>query len=76
MYSDHAKIKTFIGPYQPNTVIQLASNTPGNFVAAVRKILAYDTRYEEFNLNCGCPSGKLKNAYGAALMAYPEYGIY
>ena len=62
----------FLGPYQANTVVQLASNTPGNFIAAVRKIIDYDDRFNEFNLNCGCPSEKLKNAYGAALMAYPE----
>jgi tRNA-dihydrouridine synthase len=69
------KLEQLIGPYFPNTVIQIASNSPENFIKAIRKITDFDPRFRSFNLNCGCPSGKLKNMYGAALMAQPEYLI-
>lgn len=76
LHFDQVKLETFLGKYEPHTVVQIASSSPETFVSAIAKILAFDPHFTEFNLNCGCPSHKLKCQYGAALMAKPKYPVY
>ena len=54
-------------------VLQLGGNEAGALAQAVSKALPWG--YDEFNLNCGCPSEKVAGAgaFGAALMEDPEH---
>ena len=52
-------------------VLQLGGNDPQLLARAVREGQAYG--YDEINLNCGCPSDRVREgAFGACLMAEPE----
>ncbi|MDO4231286.1 MAG: tRNA dihydrouridine(20/20a) synthase DusA [Lautropia sp.] len=52
-------------------VLQLGGNDPALLAAAARQGEAFG--YDEINLNCGCPSDRVKEgAFGACLMAEPE----
>lgn len=51
--------------------LQLAGNDPGELEEACAVGLEWG--YDEFNLNCGCPSDRVQNAgFGACLMADPD----
>jgi tRNA-dihydrouridine synthase A len=59
------------GPYEANTVVQLASYSSDTFIAAARTVHALG--FSRINLNCGCPSDRVKSAHlGAILMTSPE----
>ena len=52
-------------------VLQLGGNDPQLLARAAREGQAYG--YNEINLNCGCPSDRVREgAFGACLMAEPE----
>lgn len=52
-------------------VLQLGGSDPQKLAEAVR--IADDYNYDEFNLNCGCPSDRVQSgSFGACLMAEPE----
>ena len=52
-------------------VLQLGGNDPALLAAAARQGEAFG--YDEINLNCGCPSDRVREgAFGACLMAEPE----
>ena len=52
-------------------VLQLGGNDPQLLARAAREGQAYG--YDEINLNCGCPSDRVREgAFGACLMAEPE----
>ena len=52
-------------------VLQLGGNDPQLLALAAREGQAYG--YDEINLNCGCPSDRVREgAFGACLMAEPE----
>jgi tRNA-dihydrouridine synthase A len=51
--------------------VQLGGNDPVDLAAAAR--ICVDHGYDEINLNCGCPSDRVKNgSFGACLMTEPE----
>lgn len=53
-------------------VLQLGGNDPQLLARAAREGQAYG--YDEINLNCGCPSDRVREgAFGACLMAEPEW---
>jgi len=50
--------------------LQLGGSDPGELAQAVR--IARDWRYDEVNLNCGCPSDRVQSGcFGAVLMKTP-----
>ena len=50
--------------------LQLGGSDPGELAQAVR--IARDWRYDEVNLNCGCPSDRVQSGcFGAVLMQRP-----
>lgn len=52
-------------------VLQLGGNDPQLLARAAREGVAYG--YDEINLNCGCPSDRVREgAFGACLMAEPQ----
>ncbi len=52
-------------------VLQLGGSDPARLALAAR--IAEDFGYAEINLNCGCPSDRVRSgAFGACLMAEPE----
>ena len=52
-------------------VLQLGGNDPQLLAHAAREGVAYG--YDEINLNCGCPSDRVREgAFGACLMAEPQ----
>ena len=51
--------------------LQLGGSDPSSLAKAVK--LATPYKYDEINLNCGCPSDRVQNgAFGACLMAEPQ----
>ena len=51
--------------------VQLGGSEPEDLAKAAKICLGYG--YDEINLNCGCPSDRVKRgAFGACLMAEPE----
>jgi tRNA-dihydrouridine synthase A len=52
-------------------VLQLGGSEPANLARAAK--LGESWRYDEINLNCGCPSERVqRGAFGACLMAEPQ----
>lgn len=57
-------------PREKPLALQLAGDDPGALSRAVKKAEAWP--YDEYNLNCGCPSDKVQEAhFGACLMGEP-----
>jgi tRNA-dihydrouridine synthase A len=51
--------------------LQIGGDDPAACAESVRAAEAYD--YDEYDLNCGCPSDRVQNgAFGACLMADPD----
>ncbi len=51
--------------------LQLGGSDPGELARCAKLVAA--AHYDEINLNCGCPSGRMqRGAFGARLMAQPE----
>ncbi len=58
-------------PGEGRVVLQLGGSEPEDLAQAIRAAEAYG--YDGYNLNCGCPSDRVrKGAFGACLMAEPE----
>lgn len=58
-------------PAEKPLALQIAGDEPSAVAAAVRKAEAWP--YDEYNLNCGCPSDKVQEAhFGACLMGEPR----
>jgi tRNA-dihydrouridine synthase A len=57
-------------PREKPLALQIAGDDPDAVARAVRKADAWP--YDEYNLNCGCPSDRVQDAhFGACLMAEP-----
>jgi len=57
-------------PAEKPLALQIAGDETSAVAQAVKKAEAYP--YDEYNLNCGCPSDKVQNAhFGACLMGEP-----
>lgn len=70
LHGKHERLMTFHNEEHP-VALQLGGSDP----AALRECsaIAKHYGYDELNLNCGCPSDRVKNgAFGACLMATPE----
>ena len=71
LFCDDARLDSFLGPSDPNTIVQLASCDKAEFVSAIEKIVRRGFR--EINLNSGCPSDRVQHAgVGAVLMKSPQ----
>jgi tRNA-dihydrouridine synthase A len=58
-------------PSEHPLVLQLGGSEPAVLAEAAR--IAADFGYDEINLNCGCPSDRVKSGrFGACLMSEPE----
>lgn len=68
----HGDRKRLLGfnPEEHPVAIQLGGSNAKDLAASAR--IAEDFGYDEVNLNCGCPSDRVKNGrFGACLMAEP-----
>lgn len=67
---DSARLLRFSAEEQP-LAIQLGGSDPVQLAAAARR--AEDAGFVEVNLNCGCPSDRVRSgAFGACLMQQPQ----
>jgi tRNA-dihydrouridine synthase A len=67
---DAARLLRFSPQEQP-LALQLGGSEPRQLAAAARR--AEDAGYVEVNLNCGCPSDRVRSgAFGACLMQRPQ----
>jgi tRNA-dihydrouridine synthase A len=67
---DATRLLRFSPGEQP-LAVQLGGSDPAQLAAAARR--AEDAGYIEINLNCGCPSDKVRaGAFGACLMQRPQ----
>lgn len=67
---DATRLLRFSPEEQP-LAIQLGGSDPVQLAAAARR--AQDAGYREVNLNCGCPSDRVRSgAFGACLMLQPQ----
>lgn len=58
-------------PAEKPVALQLAGDDPADIAASVAKAEAWP--YDEYNLNCGCPSDKVQEGhFGACLMGEPK----
>ncbi|MEN8719930.1 MAG: tRNA-dihydrouridine synthase, partial [Oceanococcaceae bacterium] len=58
-------------PAEHPVALQLGGSDPKDLALAAR--MGADYGYDEINLNCGCPSDRVRNGqFGACLMAIPE----
>ena len=70
IYGDVKRHLDFNSEEHP-VALQLGGHDPQELVQAGK--LAEQWGYDEINLNCGCPSGRVqKGAFGACLMAVPQ----
>ena len=70
LHGDRARLLGF-NPEEHPVAIQLGGSERNDLAASAR--IAEDIGYDEVNLNCGCPSDRVKNGkFGACLMADPE----
>lgn len=66
---DSSRLLRFSPEEQP-LAVQLGGSDPAQLAAAARR--AEDAGYDEVNLNCGCPSDRVRSgAFGACLMLQP-----
>ncbi len=69
-HGDRRRLLAFDAAERP-LALQLGGSEPGELAFAAR--IGEDFGYDEINLNCGCPSPRVrKGAFGACLMAEPE----
>ena len=60
-----------IGMYEGNTVVQVGGSNPETIAAAIETVMK-KIGFKSFNLNCGCPSTRVKKGrFGAILMLDP-----
>jgi tRNA-dihydrouridine synthase A len=69
LHGDRKRLLGFNKEEHP-VAIQLGGSDPKDLAASAK--IAEDLGYDEVNLNCGCPSDRVKNGnFGACLMAEP-----
>ncbi len=69
LHGDRARLLGF-NPEEHPVAIQLGGSDAKDLAASAR--IAEDLGYDEVNLNCGCPSDRVKSGhFGACLMAEP-----
>ena len=69
LHGDRARLLGYNAEEHP-VAIQLGGSEAKDLAASAR--IAEDLGYDEVNLNCGCPSDRVKNGhFGACLMAEP-----
>ncbi len=69
----HGHEESILGfdPFEKPLALQIAGDDPHELTKAVQKAEAWP--FDEYNLNCGCPSDKVQEAhFGACLMAEPD----
>lgn len=60
-------------PFEHPVALQLGGSNPENLYKAVKITLAHEFKYDEINLNIGCPSDRVQSgAFGLCLMKDPE----
>lgn len=70
IHGDRDRLLSF-DPEERPLALQLGGADPADLARCAR--WAEDWGYDEVNLNCGCPSQRVRNgAFGACLMAQPE----
>ncbi len=70
MNGDVRRLLEFDAAESP-VALQLGGSDPGELAAAAR--LGEEFGYHEINLNCGCPSDRVrKGSFGACLMDHPS----
>jgi tRNA-dihydrouridine synthase A len=70
LHGDRDRLLRF-DPLEHPVAVQLGGGDPAELAACARVAAAYG--YDEVNLNCGCPSDRVKSGkFGACLMAEPE----
>ncbi|MGN1149475.1 MAG: tRNA dihydrouridine(20/20a) synthase DusA, partial [Sutterella sp.] len=70
IFGDRERLLGF-SPAEHPVALQLGGSDPSDLAKSVRIASAYG--YDEFNLNCGCPSERVqKGSFGACLMLEPE----
>ncbi len=70
LHGDHSRLLAFDAAEQP-VALQLGGNDPKELAIAAK--LGEQYGYREINLNCGCPSDRVRSGrFGACLMAEPE----
>jgi tRNA-dihydrouridine synthase A len=70
LHGDVSRLLDFDAAEQP-VALQLGGSDPNELAAAAR--LGQQWGYREINLNCGCPSDRVKSGrFGACLMSEPE----
>ena len=70
IFGDRERLLGF-SPAEHPVALQLGGSDPSDLAESVRIASAYG--YDEFNLNCGCPSERVqKGSFGACLMLEPE----
>ena len=69
LHGDPSRLLDFDASEHP-VALQLGGSEPDALAAAIR--IASDWGYDEFNLNVGCPSDRVRSGqFGACLMAEP-----
>lgn len=75
LHTSDEKLKEIIGFFDDKTIVQIGGSNPLNIAAAITKVHTI-FGYKDFNLNCGCPSSKVKKGnFGASLMLMPQVVI-
>ena len=70
LHGDRDRLLCFDASEHP-LAVQLGGGEPAELAACARIAAAYG--YDEINLNCGCPSDRVKSGkFGACLMAVPD----
>ena len=70
IHGDRDRLLGFSQPEHP-VALQLGGSDPADLAESVRIASAYG--YDEYNLNCGCPSERVqKGSFGACLMLEPQ----
>ena len=70
IFGDREKLLGFT-PAEHPVALQLGGSDPADLAKSVRIAETYG--YDEYNLNCGCPSERVqKGSFGACLMLEPE----
>jgi tRNA-dihydrouridine synthase A len=70
LHGDRAHLLGY-NPEEHPVALQLGGSDPAELAAAAR--IGADYGYDEINLNCGCPSDRVKQGrFGACLMAEPQ----
>lgn len=65
------KLNEILGEPEAKTVVQIGGSDPDQVAESVR--ILKEIGWKHFNLNCGCPSDRVKSGmFGAVLMLMPE----